>query len=329
MVPAVVSAQSPPGVEHLDDAIIEFMGSIDCQAVTVAIADESGLLVARGYGYSDEAQQTPTLPTATMRIASCTKPMTAAVIHKLIREGKIQEDTPVFSYLKIKSYKGEPGDERLGDITIGHLLQHRGGFDRGWGGDPMFRLKQIGGALKLESPPTTTNIIEYMLAQRLSFEPGTKSVYSNFGYSVLGRVIEQATEKPYVESINELLEANDLRLTHSQAKRRHAAEVWYPVADDAYNAEVLDSVGGVATSSITLTSFMREYWITGKPRDARTGWNYLFYGSLPGTTAYMEQRPDGIDVAVLLNNRRNWFYNVDNARLRKAVNAAIDKIEWK
>lgn len=325
-----VTGKTVTGVERIDNAIDEFMTSIDCQAATIAVFG-NGLRFARGYGTSDEAKEIPTLPTTTMRIASCTKPITAAAIRTLIRQGKISESTLAFDYLKIKPFGGKIGDDRLRKITIKQLLQHSGGFDRSKSGDPMFRLHEFQQAMKLAAPPTTTQIIEYMLMQPLDFEPGSKSVYSNFGFCVLGRIIEQASGKSYLEYVNETIAkkigVSEIRLTHSRQEDRPPIEVWYPINDDSLNVEVLDSVGGLAVSSPTLIAFLHYYLVDGQPRKKRKGTHGVFFGSLPGTTAFIEHRPDGIDVAVLLNNRRNRHFNADNSRLRKTINAAIDELK--
>ena len=65
----------------------------------------------------------------------------------------------------------------------------------------MFITGKIEKALKLTRPVTPVNVIEYMLAQPLQFTPGEKSVYSNFGYCILGRVIEKITGQPYETAV--------------------------------------------------------------------------------------------------------------------------------
>ena len=61
--------------------------------------------------------------------------------------------------------------------------------------------RTIADALKLKEPPTPDDIVRYIAGQPLQFDPGSKSTYSNFGYCLLGRIIEKVSapwpkEKP-------------------------------------------------------------------------------------------------------------------------------------
>ena len=93
------------------------------------------------------------------------------------------------------------GDPRWKQITIRQLLLHTAGFDKDASFDPMFRSYGIAKATDTPPPAEAETIIRFMLGRRLDFEPGTKHVYSNFGYCLLGRVIEQLTGKHYAEAV--------------------------------------------------------------------------------------------------------------------------------
>ena len=58
-------------------------------------------------------------------------------------------------------------------------------------------------ALRVPLPITPRQIIRYTMGKPLDFDPGTAYAYSNFGYCVLGRVIEAVTGKPYHEVVRE------------------------------------------------------------------------------------------------------------------------------
>src|SRR5438876_11825879 len=124
-----------------------------------------------------------------MRIASLTKSITAAAVRKLIREGKIQSDSKAFKLLDVSPPKGQSADPRLYEISIQHLLDHQGGWDKDKTFDPMFRSAEIAAALGKPVPATSHDVIQHMTGQPLQFAPGSRTVYSNFGYCVLGRVI--------------------------------------------------------------------------------------------------------------------------------------------
>lgn len=86
-----------------------------------------------------------------------------------------------------------------------HLLEHSGGFDSSEV-DPQFNyLRSAADAFKQPHPATHTDIIRYTIGQPLAFTPGTKHVYSNYGYNILGRVIERWTKLSYGDAVRRLV----------------------------------------------------------------------------------------------------------------------------
>src|SRR5439155_9302611 len=126
------------------------------------------------------------------RIASLSKPITGAAIDALVGRGKLSLHDKVFELLKLPPPPaGSTPDPRLKRITIENLLQHRGGWDKKAAGDPTYDFAPIEKAMGLDHPPDPSEIAIYMSGQPLQFDPGSQSVYSNFGYMLLGLVIEK------------------------------------------------------------------------------------------------------------------------------------------
>jgi N-acyl-D-amino-acid deacylase len=323
-----VTGKAVPALQSLDRAVLEFMDQLGCSAATVAISRGNQLLYSRGFGWSDEARKTPVSPTALMRIASVTKPFTMAMVRHAIREQKLTLNTRAFDLLAIEPPGGKLADPRLHQITVGQLLEHKGGWDRGQSFDPMFRTREIKDELKIAGPVRPVDVIRYMLARPLQFTPGERTAYSNFGYCVLGRVLEKVMHEPYADclqlSICQPLRIRDLKVGATAAARRDPREVWYPVADNAFSLEVMDSHGGIIGSAPAVCQFLAAYWLNGEPRQAGGRAEYAFFGSLPGTTAMAHQRPDGYNAVVLLNGRRDRQIEADNETLKKIVDEALD-----
>ena len=103
----------------------------------------------------------------------------------------------------IRPRSGRLGDTRIGRITIRNLLTHSGGWDAAISGDPIAAplSRQIASPVGVAFPPSPPAIISYMLDRRLDFDPGTRIAYSNFGFLVLGRVIEKLSGQPYAEFV--------------------------------------------------------------------------------------------------------------------------------
>jgi N-acyl-D-amino-acid deacylase len=188
-----------------DQAITAFMRKYAIPGGAVAVLRDGKLIYARGFGYADVENKTPVQPDALFRIASVSKPITAAAVMKLVEEGKLKLDdrvAPLIAHLT--PAPGATVDPRWEQITIRHLLNHTGGWDRGkpnGGFDPMDRPGIAAAAVAAPAPASAETIIRYMKGMPLDFNPGEKHVYSNFGYAILGRVIERLSGMPYEEYV--------------------------------------------------------------------------------------------------------------------------------
>ena len=208
-------------LESFDRHITELMKKYDIPGGTAAVAKDGRLVYARGFGWADQKNHVPMQPTALMRIASVSKPFTATVIMQLIEQGRLKLKDPILPYLKKFGADTEKHlDPRWRQITIEHLLRHTAGFDRNKSFDPMF-------IPQLPKPPLDqAAIIRYMLGRPLDFDPGTRFVYSNFDYCMLGRVIEAITGKGYEDAVREMVlrPAGITRMKLGRTRRADRAE---------------------------------------------------------------------------------------------------------
>ena len=310
----------------IDDTMVQFMKLHQIPAATVAIMKDGQIVFCHGYGYSDRKQFIPIDPDTLMRIASITKPFTAAAIRSLIREGKLSLDSKIMDIIDIQPFNGKVVDQRWYNVTIGHLLAHKGGWDRNATSvefDPVFRSLDIQSKMGLKGLPDSKQIISYMMSRPLDFNPGEKYAYSNFGYAILGRVIENVTKMTYFEYLkqNVLIPTgiDDMELARSLPKDRSPREIqiyyhpgraksvfgsgWVSPPDGGFYIEAMDSFGGLIASAADLVKFAQKFWIGGWPRlPGQTGKGF-HYGVLDGTYSYLWWRADGINVAILLNQR--------------------------
>jgi N-acyl-D-amino-acid deacylase len=166
-----------------DHEIGQFMRARKVPGGALAVVKDRRLVYARGYGLADREQREMVWPTSLIRIASISKPITAVAVLKLVEHGKLTLGAPVWECLNLQSpvSDGKKADERWKQITIRHLLQHTGGWDRDKSFDPMFRSRAIARESGISSPPGARDIIRYMLGQPLDFDPGTRYAYSNLG----------------------------------------------------------------------------------------------------------------------------------------------------
>lgn len=230
-----LTGQAVPGMESFDQAISALMRKHAIPGGAVAVLRDGKLIYARGFGYADVESKTPVQPDALFRIASVSKPITAAAIMKLVEEGKLELDDRVAPFIAhLASAPGASVDPRWEQITIRNLLNHAGGWDRGkpnGGFDPIDRPIIAANAVNAPAPASSETLIRYMKGMPLDFDPGEKFAYSNFGYIILGRVIERASGMPYAEYVRarvlQPVGANRTQQGRSRMRDALAEEVKY------------------------------------------------------------------------------------------------------
>jgi N-acyl-D-amino-acid deacylase len=369
---ALRAAAAEPDWAAFDQTINALMAKYNLPGATVAVAREGKLVIARAYGLADREHNIPTQPDSLFRIGSISKTFTSTAVLKLVDEGRLTLDTKAFSLLdQLQPPKGTQPDPRLASITIRELLQHTGGWDAEID-DPLSHAPDAARELNLPAPVGPDDLIRYMMGRPLNFDPGARLVYSNFGYSVLGRVIEKVARMPYEDYVKLAVLApigvHRTRLGASLQSQRTDGEVVYydipgsplvwtqvrggpPVVPRpyAYPLCAADAFGAWIASAVDLARFAlamdegsgRELLLQPKTlrqaREERTLWpawappgGKRFYGlgwivdvaadgaetwwhsgGLPGTTALLVHRPDGIILTALFNS--NPYYAAPGA----------------
>lgn len=339
-----------PELASLDGVMQKFMVDRQITGGTLAVMKDGVIIFERGYGWQDRERTVSMLPNAMLRLASVTKPITAAAIRRLIAAGQLNASDRVFCLTGspanciLNITPSGTADTNAVNITIQHLLDHQGGWKRAVSGDPMFQTIEIANALGVANPPTKQNIAEYMLGRPLDFVPGTDTAYSNFGYLLLGLVVEEITGQSYMSYVQNTifapLCAPDIELGHSFPNQRNPREPWYSdpgtarnvfnpsktvmFPDGGYYIEAMEAHGGLIASGSTMAEFLQAYWIGGEPRSGN-GQDWTFFGSLPGTFTMARQRADGINVVALFNKRTDPDGNNDNM-IQGMLDSAIDSI---
>ena len=237
-----------PETKKLDGDIRQFMRQWGIKGASVAIMKDERLIYAKGYGWADEEDSVKTEVRHIFRIASVTKLITGATVMKLVEKGILSLDQKPFAkggLMDIPEFS-EIKDKRVRDITIEQLLRHRGGFSRR-GGDPMFIPNIIRIRMNLDSAPKTDDIIRYVLSRDLSYQPGSGTKYSNFGYVLLSRIIEQATGIPYESYVKNVILAPigiyDMHIARNFHEHKFPNEVRYYEPHDELMVESFDGSG--------------------------------------------------------------------------------------
>src|SRR5271156_6716502 len=165
-----VTGHADPRLAPFDRLMTAFVEKHHVPGAALAVTRHGCLVYARGFGFADREKQEPVQPDSLFRIASVSKPLTAVAVLQLVERGKLQLTDRVFDVLKPSRSAGQT-DPRLKEITVLHVLQHRGGWDRDKSFDPMFRSVLIAGTFNALPPARPGQIIRYMMSQRLDFNP--------------------------------------------------------------------------------------------------------------------------------------------------------------
>ena len=226
-------ASDIPALISMDNEIERFRNKWEIKGISLAITRHDSLLYAKGYGWADMENEKPMETSSIMRIASASKLITAVAIMHLIEQGKMSLDSKVFGdqgILNDTAFTNAMRDPRMPDITVDHLLQHKGGFTLG-AGDPMFNTVDIMDVKHLKTPPSNPELVKIVLGRRLGFQPGSGRRYSNFGYMLLSLCIEKVTGKSYWDYVTEEIlkpaGAHKFRPATNYYTQRHPYETRY------------------------------------------------------------------------------------------------------
>jgi CubicO group peptidase (beta-lactamase class C family) len=196
-IPAV-GLGSQSAVTSYDAVMTALMNKWGIPGGAVAVMNQGKLVLARGYGESDQQNAQLAHPDSLFRVASVTKQITSAAILTLVQQGKLKLTDKAFSLLNYTPNPAGTQTSTLASITIQQLLTHTGGWSPDTcttncttEGDPMFQSIDIRNAQNDSAPPSCDKIIQDMLTRPVRWTPGTVSDYSNFGYCVLGAVVEK------------------------------------------------------------------------------------------------------------------------------------------
>lgn len=290
----------------LDTKIQSYMRQWGLHGASLAIMRNDSLVYAKGYGWADEEKQEKMQPSNILRVASVSKLLTAAGIMLLQDQGKLNIKDTVFGprgILTDTTYTSVMKDPNYKKITIEDLLRHKGGFTS-YGGDPMFSTRTIMQTNHLDTPPDNTELMRIMLRRRLRFVPGTSQYYSNFGYLLLSKVIEEVSGQPYEEFMqkNVLVPAGcyDMHIAENYYKDKRKNEVRYYNGADTCLVDEFNNSGNMVErcyggSDIHSLSGAGA-WVCSTPELAR------FVASIDGRT----EIPNVISQASV-NAMTEWF----------------------
>jgi D-alanyl-D-alanine carboxypeptidase len=165
-----------------DSAADKFSGA-------VLLAKDGKPIFTGAYGMADREKKIPNTLQTKFRIGSMNKMFTAVSILQLVQAGKISLSDPVGKYLA-----DYPNKDVAAKVTIYQLLTHTGGTGDFFG--PQFDAHRL--ELK-----TLQDYLKLYGERAPEFEPGSRWEYSNYGFLMLGVIVERVSGKSYYDYVSE------------------------------------------------------------------------------------------------------------------------------
>ena len=267
--------------KRIDAGLSGLIDVMNIPGVSVGIVCEGQLAYAKGFGFADRSKSILASSKTEYAIGSVSKTFTATLAIILEAEGTIDLNDQITKYLPSDvvmpvSVSGSDG------ITIRHLLTHTSGLE----GDPPNRRN-----LTIDSPYdpgiwdrySISDLYAALGSTTLENPPGSVWSYSNFGFAVLGHVLERASGLPYDRLLRDRL-LGPLKMTDTQValgqRERAQLAAFYWSGDTARlerphaNFGEVTAFGGMTSSVNDLAKYVR-FFLADKddsqlllPRDA-------------------------------------------------------------
>ncbi|MCB8932912.1 MAG: beta-lactamase family protein [Fimbriimonadaceae bacterium] len=184
----LMQGSAAPDLPKTVDARLQEAAS-DGFSGSVLVVHGGKSVLSKGYGFADPKAGRKVTPSTIFSIGSVTKWFTALVTLRLEQDGKLKLSDPIARLID-----HVPADKRR--ITIEQLLAHTAGL-----GDYIDRPGEGGDFAKIDR----ATALKRILAEKLKFEPGTKTEYSNVGYTLLAMILEKASGQSYEECVRNLI----------------------------------------------------------------------------------------------------------------------------
>ncbi|MCE9557855.1 MAG: beta-lactamase family protein [Armatimonadetes bacterium] len=168
--------------DKADDIVQAAMKKWSTPGVSVAVIQNGKVIKLKGYGFANLEHKVKVTPETIFQSGSVGKQFTAALVMKLVEDGKIKLDDSIRKYLP----DAPPTWEK---VTIRHLLTHTGGLS-----DPYAKLE-------MRKDYSEAELLKLEGEIPMQFQPGERWSYSNTGYHVLGFLCSKVGGKFYGDQL--------------------------------------------------------------------------------------------------------------------------------
>lgn len=250
-------AANSTAMRTLDRFIAGYCAAMNAPGLTLGLANAAGTVRTAAYGYVDLAAKLPVTTSHLFEIGSISKSFVGLTILQLHDEQKVDLQAPIRNYLPWLAM-----ETTYGEILVHHLLTHSSGM------------------------PDDAPLIPISPERRprQALKPGAEFHYSNWGYDVLGRLIEAVDGRPWHAAVTARIlkpvGMTDTSPTITSASRARIAQSYVPLHDDrpyprhgalvpAGNLAVEFAAGSIASTPKDMTLYMQMILNRGEIRGGR------------------------------------------------------------
>ncbi len=213
-------------ITELETYLNQLVASGNPPGLSAVVVKDGEVVYNKAFGFADGPRNIKATPDTVYHWWSMTKIPTAFAIMQLQEQGNLNLDDEVRKHLPW--FEVNYPSTTSPAITIRNLLQHTSGLP-----DPIPAM--IGWVHYTDETFDQTDVLKKYLPEfnTLKFEPGTKAVYGNLNYMVLGAVIEAVSGQSYetyiTENILQPLGMSQTSFIYSRAMAEHEAAGTLPV----------------------------------------------------------------------------------------------------
>ncbi|RNL87882.1 class A beta-lactamase-related serine hydrolase [Sinomicrobium pectinilyticum] len=277
-------------------SIPQLMQEDNIPGVSIAFFDNGKISWQKTYGYSNLADSIKVTPNTVFNGASLSKPVTAMAALNLTEQGVLTLNENVNNYLEGWKVPDNKFTEHE-NVTLRRLIGHTAGFERYVQSSffPHEELPTITQMLAGEKPSVDP-------AVSVVYVPGQKQVYSNPGYSVIEKLIEDVTDKEFNAAITDLI-FEPCDMTHSSFEQpvpnRLSKQMATGYSDKQepypYKLFPFKAAGGIWTTPTDLAKFLLTVL-----EDHHSGTNTILSENM--TDSIFTKTPERLGFAKIYNN---------------------------
>ncbi|MFN4146796.1 MAG: serine hydrolase [Runella sp.] len=255
---------SPPDrFAGLDTAFNRLLKDWKAAGFAVAVVEKNKVIYAKGFGYRDVEQKLPVTPNTAFAIGSCTKAFTSALVGLLQKDGKIEYDKPVTTYLPELRFFN---DNLNAHLTVRDMMCHRTGLPRH---DFSWYL----------NPTTRDSLLKRIQFMEPSAPLRERWQYNNFMFLAQGVLTEKLTEKSWEDNVREKILSplgmkNSFFSVKEFAKQPEPAKPYNVLKDSVihaieyYDIDGMGPAGSINSTVLDMAKWV-QLWLNGGKLDGK------------------------------------------------------------